>query len=117
MAEQELQIIANGEHKNINLKPKLNKGIAGLEEGNHVIVEKVFAEGYENDGKFGKSYSCKVKYKGEEVSFWLTEKEHEVYKTIGGVEDKVKITLTKENYVNKNTGVETRYNKLVFEAA
>jgi len=115
--EQELEVTQNGEYKNINLKPKLNKGIAGLNDGNFITVAKVFAEGYEVTSKFGLSYSCRANYKGDEVSFWLNEKEHAVYKDIGGVDDSVKITLKKEPYVNPKTGMEMILNKLYFEAA
>ena len=113
--EQDLNIVTNGQYKNINLKPRPMKGIKGLESDNYIIVEKVFPEGYENQGKFGPSYSCKVLYKGEEVAFWLNEKEHNVYKDLGGQGDKVKITLKKEPYVNPKTGVEMLFNKLYFE--
>jgi len=115
MVEQELDIIENGQYKNINLKPKLNKGIAGLEKDNYVIVEKTFAEGREHVSQYGKSYSCGVSYRGEDVTFWLSEKEHIVYKELGGIGDRVKITLTKESFVNKKSGVEMLYNKLNFE--
>jgi len=115
--EQTLEIVQNGEYKNINLKPKLNKGIAGLNDGNFIVVEKVFAEGYEVESKFGKSYSCRAKYKGDEVSFWLNAKEHDVYKDLGGIGDSVKITLKKEAFVNPKTGVEMLIARLYFEAA
>jgi hypothetical protein len=115
--EQTLDIVENGQYKNLNLKPKPLKGIKGIEPENYVIVEKVFAEGYELDGKFGKSYSCKVQYKGEEVTFWLNEKEHDVYKEICGVGDPVKIFLRRESYMNPKTGLEVIYNKLFFEGA
>ena len=92
MSEQALEIIENGQYKNIALKGNMKKGIDGLEDGNHVVIEKVFASGYENNGQFGKSFSCKAIYNGDEVSFWLNEKEHEVYQDVGGEGDKVKIT-------------------------
>lgn len=116
MVEQTLEIVPNGQYKNINLKPKLNKGIPGLDNGNHIIVEKTnFAEGMAINGKFGTSYSCRVTYRGEEVSFFLNEKEHQQYAQTGDVGDSVKITLTKEPFVNKKTGVEMLFNKLTFE--
>jgi len=125
MVKQELEILKNGQYSNLNLKPKLNKGLKGLDDGNHIIVEKVFAEGYEyisktlkdyNDEPL-KSYSCKVLYNGEEVTFWLNAKEHEVFKDIGGIGDNVKISLKKEPTVNKFTGVEMLINRLYFEEA
>ena len=117
MNETDLPITENGQYKNIVLKPKPLKGIKGIEPDTYIVVEKVFAEGYENDGKFGKSYSCKVSYKGDEVTFWLNEKEHTIYKDIGGVGDNVKIYLTRESYMNPKSGLEITYNKLNFEAA
>jgi hypothetical protein len=115
--EQVLEITQNGQYKNINLKPKLNKGIAGLKDSNYIIVTKTFAEGREVETKYGISYSCGVKYKGEDVSFWLNANEHEVYKSIGGIDDKVKITLYKEPFVNPKTGVEMLISRLKFERA
>jgi len=112
--EQEINIVENGQYKNINLKPKPMKGITGIDNGNYIIVEKVFAEGFENEGKFGKSYSCKVRYKDEECSFWLNEKEHAIYGPLGGVGDLIRISLNKESFVNPKTGVEMLYNKLTF---
>lgn len=106
MTEQKLEIIENGQYKNINLKTKPeNKKtkkpmVPGIDKDNFIIVEKIYAEGYENPGNYGLSYSCKVIYLGEEVSFWLDEEEHDAYKEVGGVDDKVKITLTKEMLTN-----------------
>lgn len=115
MVEQDIVITESGGYSNIDLKPKPLKGIKGLDNGNYVIVEKVYAEGRAVDTKYGISYACKVKYKGTEVSFWLKDFEHEKYKTCGGIGDKVKITLSKEPFVNKKTGVEMLLNKLKFE--
>lgn len=126
MEEQKLEIIENEKngkvYKNLNLKSRLHKGIKGLDDGNYVIVEKQYAEGYEfvspslKDGKGNPvvSYSCRAFYGGEDVSFWLSEKEHEMYKEAGGVGDNVKILLNKEPYVNPKTGAEMMLQKLAF---
>ena len=37
MVEQELEIVTNGQYKNINLKPRPLKGIKGLEDGNFIL--------------------------------------------------------------------------------
>lgn len=93
------------EYKNIVLKPTKKQrqaGVEGLKPEHYIIVEKVFPEGFENitvfDGKENKSYSCKVKYGDDEVSFWLNERQHEAYKVLGGEGSQVKITAgLKEN--------------------
>jgi len=98
---------------NLYLKTKVNNAtgevIQGLTANNHLIVEKTFAEGYK--AKFG--YSCKVKYNGIDCSFFLTEREHEEYKEIGGVGDKVKITATPYTY--NYQGVEKKGMTFKFE--
>lgn len=120
--EQELTITTTvgkdgKEYKNINLKSKPLKNIKGLDDGNSVTVEKVFAKGYEIESTYGKIYSCKVKYKDDEVTFILNPKEHEVYESLGGIGDKVKITLHKKTIMNKKTGVEMIIPVLSFEKA
>ena len=64
--EQDLPITENGNYKNLHFKARLKDGIKGLEVNNFVVVEKLFAEGYENKrkGKGNQEYSffnCKVK--------------------------------------------------------
>jgi hypothetical protein len=113
--EQKLEIKTNGNFKNIDLKPKLHKGIKGLDNGNHIVVEKIYKDGLEKDGQYGKYYIIKALYLEQEVSFFLNEKENEAFSNVGTVGDKVKITLKKEDFVNKKTGVESRINKLFFE--
>lgn len=122
MSEQTLEVTTNGKgYKTINLKNKYgvenNKKIIkvqGIDPDNYAIVTKKYLDGFEVDGKFGKSYSCKVEYAGEEVSFWLNAKEHEVYSTLGGVDDRIKISCKKETFLNKS-GLEVTYDKLFFE--
>lgn len=102
---------------NLTLKTRVVKAtgevLQGLKVGNHIIVEKIFAEGYKNDRGIYSFYSCKAKYKGVEVSFLLNEKEHESYKEAGGIGDKVKISLESYEYTYKNE--KKTANKLVFQ--
>jgi len=122
--EQDLKIIEVGKKdkngndiKNINLKTRVNKATGevtqGLTVGNHIIVTKIFAEGYENKGASYSSFSCKARYKGEEVSFWLSQKEHDQYKEVGGIDDDIKVTLVSYEYTFNN--VKKTATKLVFD--
>jgi hypothetical protein len=110
-------------YKNIHIKSRPKKGIKGLENGEFIVIEKLFPTGYKvetgfknKDGTATFNYSCKAKYDGQEVSFFLNEAEHEVYSQLGGIGDKVKITAKDEVYVmfNGSRGITT---KLVFERA
>lgn len=115
MTETKLEIKTNGQYNNIDLK--------GLEDGQYIIVEKVFAEGYKfeskkytkKDGTPTLSFSCKVKYDGKDVTFWLNEIPHNTYKVTGGIGDKVKITAKEEKRINPKTKVKTLVNVLHFE--
>ena len=106
MVEQklkELPIEENGQYKNISLKQKWDQGDLlrdGLGDGEYVIVNKDdnFSEGLLNNGKFGPSYSCKVKYKDEQVSFWLNEKEHVKFAEVGDCGDTIKILNLRETF-------------------
>lgn len=128
--ETKLEIRPNGEYKNIELKTKYERNgkmlklgpdkkpvvkIAGIPDGDFIIVEKVMADGKEIAGKFGTSYTCKVKYQDEEVSFFLNEKEHQKYATLGGEGDKLKITLKFEEYTNPMNGMVGTAQRLYFE--
>lgn len=105
---------SNGrEYKNINLKTRLNGGelVKGLEPNTYIIVQKQFVEGRPITQY--PLFSCKVIYKGEEVSFVLNEKEHEQYKKIGEVGDNVKISMHQETYTWE--GKEKKKAVLTFE--
>ena len=115
MAEQKIEIVQNGDYKNIRLKPNIKKGFKGLENGNHIVVEKLYDESRELQGKYGAFYSCGVKYMDNEVSFILNPKEHKKFDKVGEIGDKVKITLNKESFVHPKTGVEMLINRLSFE--
>jgi hypothetical protein len=122
MPEAKLEIVQNGEYKNLELKEKFKvidnqkqTVSAGIPDGDYVIVTKEFAEGLEVNGKFGPSYSCKVTYDGNEgCSFWLKPKEHDAYKSCGGVGDRIKISMAKKPFVMKN-GAEMTKQELSFE--
>lgn len=119
MAEQEIEIVENGEYKNLNLKPRPLKGVKGLEYGNYVIVTKNFAEGKPitgtANGRPYTIYSCGVKYKDQDVTFVINDKEHDVYKSLGGVGDRLMVTLEKYTFTNPKTGMEGSVPRLKFE--
>lgn len=93
-------ITTNGQYKNIKLEQ--------MEDGESIVVEKIFIEGKPIRSKFqvhGKpevfNYSCKVNYDGEPVAFFLnTEDAHNRYKAIGEVGDKIVITAKEEKYLD-----------------
>lgn len=101
MAEQELDIIEKNGFKNIYPKPK-GDTIKGLEFDNYIIVEKLFAEGREINGKFGSYYSAGVLYKNQEVSFLLNEAEHNQYAQTGGIGDRIKVTCFEHKFKFNN---------------
>jgi len=131
--EQKLEVTTNGQYKNIGLKTTYerdNQGnliiengekkvkVAGIEDGNYIIVTKKFAEGKACPDKgYGISYICAVEYEGEDVGFFLKDYEHDTYKDLGGVGDKVKISLKKEMKTNKKTGAVIEAQTLSFEQA
>lgn len=98
MPEQDLEITKNGEYNNLSLKNRVTQSgeiVKGIDPGNFIIVEKLYPEGrqvktYQNGNSI---YSCSVKYKGEQCSFILNEREHEAYTNIGGQNDKIKIAV------------------------
>lgn len=119
MAEQKLEVTTNESngktYYNLNLKENVKKGTKGIDDGNFIIVKKRFAEGMERNSQYGKSYSCAVEYDGKQASFWLNEREHDVYKNVGGQDDLVRITLNEEKYINKKTGAKGLRAVLSFE--
>jgi len=113
-----------GNYSNINL--------ALMEDNETLEVEKVFMEGRAVESKFqpmkadGKkedgtpnlvrdttkptqyNYSCRVKLDGEEVSFWLKEKDHADFKACGEVGSKILITCHEEKYMDKKNKKQVR---------
>jgi hypothetical protein len=94
-------------YKNINLKD--------LDVGNYCIVEKQYAEGLKVQGKFGDVFSVGLKYCDESVSAWLNAKDNEVFKNLGGVGDRLKVTAEEMRATNPKTKVTMLYKKLKFE--
>jgi len=116
MVEQQIQIKTSGDFKNIY--PKKD-----LEQGNYIVIEKKFVDAKEmTGGKFNNtSYLAQVLYAGEEVSFFMTVNEHNQFKDVGGIGDKIKCILGENTFVRKNKEGKTVgkmiYNTLSFELA
>lgn len=132
MPEQILEIVEKGVYKNLALKTRYqqdsNKNYVikdgkkvvmtqGLDNNGFIIVEKIYPGGMKIDKPTYSFFNCKVKYLDEEVSFILYEDEHEQFEACGGQGDNVKISLTKEEAVNRKTGAEYMRDVLHFEAA
>ena len=101
----DLQIYENGEYKNIHLKTRIDKKtgdvMQGLKVDESIEVQKNFKEGREISMGTYSFFSCGAKYLDEDVSFTLSEKEHEAYKGVGDEGDIVKITIKQESYTFK----------------
>lgn len=130
MEEFKATIVQNGQYNNLVLKTKYKKNgkmfvfdsdgnkivdVQGIPSGKDIVVSKKYIEGREVAGKFGLSFSCLVTYNGTECSFFLNQKEHDVYKTVGGIDDSVKISLVVEPYLNPVTGIKGEAERLYFE--
>ena len=117
--EQDLEIIKNGEYKNINLKTRVDKSTGQVQQGltkdNYIIVEKVdFDKSLKVDKGSYNLYRCTALYKDEVVSFFLNrDDEGEAWDETGGLNEKVKITATSIPY--KYKGEEKTRLGLVFE--
>lgn len=109
MEERKLKIVENKGYKNLDFKEKATVVLNGKEvkteefvlDDGFVFIQKSYVEGLEKvgskAGKTWKFYICKGKYAGDEVSFILTEREHEAYKVLGGVDDTIKVTGKKND--------------------
>lgn len=96
-----------------------------MQDGEYIIVEKVFAEskGYpgkvkKKDGEASLIFPCKVKYNDKEVTAWFYEAGHPQYKDfadVGGAMDKIKITCIEEKVVNPVTKVKMLVNRYKYE--
>ena len=123
MEEQELQIYTttgkdNKEYKNIVLKTKVDKATGevrqGLKTDHFITVEKAFADGRKvAGGADWTMFGCGAKYKGEEVSFVLYDRDHDAWKECGGVGDVIRISAYTHKY--KYQDVEKSTLKLKFE--
>jgi len=114
--EQKIEIKTSGAYKNI--APKKD-----LEQGNYIVIEKKFVDAKEmTGGKFNNtSFLAQVIYEGEEVSFFMTPKEHDQFKDVGGVGDRIKCILGEKTFERKSKEGKTVgkmiYNTLSFELA
>ena len=101
---------------NVYLKTMVDKTTGdikvGLKPNQTIIMEKIFAEGYENKKGTYSFFSCKAKYQDKEVSFLLFEKDHDSFKEAGGIGDEFSVTLTPYEYKFDNES--KKANKLVF---
>lgn len=112
--------VKNGkEYLNLQLKPKWNAAAkafkGGITPNNHIVVTKEYAEGKEIETKYGPSFICNVKYGDAVASFFLSPREHDAYKSVGGQGDRVRISLTQEQGVNPKNGMPFLRNVLHFE--
>ena len=109
MEQKKLKIVENKGHKNLDLKERATVMLNGKEvkteeftlDDGYVFIQKSYVEGLEKSaakaGKTWKFYICKAKYEGDEVSFILSEREHEAYKVLGGVDDTIKVSGKKND--------------------
>jgi hypothetical protein len=107
-------------YHSINLKPK--EGEDSLQPNQYCVLEKVFAEGIEKEGKYGKYYICRVKYNDKDCSLLLSAKEHDNFKVVGEAGSKIKAILEEvrvEFYIGaeKKTKQVRLVNSLRFELA
>jgi len=105
----------------------------GLDNGEYIILKKGnFVDGIPYKSKFTTkvkvgnewkeqetfNYLCKALYDdgsgSQEVSFFLTQKEHDKYVQAGGMDDSIKVINIKQTYVNKKTGDEVLRDCLEF---
>ena len=94
----------------------------GLNPGEYVVGVKTFPEGKEIpsnmykkvDGSPQLSFLCVVEVKGEAVSFFVKEHEHEVFKSLP-LGEPIRIGVVKDSFVNAKNAMETFYDKVVFE--
>ena len=86
--EQILNITERGQYKNIDLKD--------IDNDNYIIVQKIFEKGLEKKATKGDRtwnyYIIKARYNDEEVGFILSDTANSMYKELGGIDDKIKIT-------------------------
>jgi hypothetical protein len=95
----------------------IDKSLKAMEDGDYIIVEKIFAESKGYPGKISKKdkdgkdtdeksliFPCKVKYDDKEVTLWTYEVGQPSYKDFsecGGAMDKIKITAHEKKYLDK----------------
>ena len=110
-----LEIQENNGYKNIYPKGYPKQNIKGLEDNEYIEVEKIHESGKPHEGKYGKFYSFRVKYKDENVGFLLnTEEDNLNYTKTGPAGIKIRIIANKYTYTN-HLGQEVIGTKLRFE--
>lgn len=107
---------SNGkEYKNLVLKTKVDKTTGAVEQGlladHYAVLTKKYNEGKQT--QYG--YVVSAEYEGEEVSFFLNEREHALFVEAGGVDEQIIAKL--EPYAFKKDGKDIKGSKLVFERA
>jgi len=130
MNEGTLQIIENGQYKNVSLTTKYKRqGLKlildengqkqvkqqGLNNGESITLVKKFAEGKPLETKYGTSYLCAATYDGVDVSFWLKPQQHEKYAMVGGEGDSVRVTNNQVTKTHPTLGIPITYDNLEFE--
>ena len=99
MVDQEIKIYEK-EYKGetvYSITPKKD-----LEYENSVVVSKKFAEGKSYPNKFNEAkpnFMCMVQIGDVDAAMWLTNKQHEEYKTLGGVDVSIRITRFENRFV------------------
>jgi len=86
--------------------------------GDSILVRKKNKEGKPFENKFNKdkpNYLCWVSINDVDASLWLTTKQHEEYKKLGGVDSLIRITRKENKFLNEKTGVKILYDDLDFE--
>lgn len=127
MAEVVLPIEVKGDYKNVQIKPKFNKKSlkfeGGLQDGDTAKFVKLFDSGRavnsvkftNKDGSPSISYSCKAKdVNGNEISFWLTEAEHDQFVALGPKDTAFTVQSQKETVINPVNGAEIPRFRLKF---
>lgn len=109
--------LKESEYKGVTQYTIVDKSLKAMEDGDYIVVEKIFAESKGYPGKIAKKdkegkdtdeksliFPCKVKYGDKEVTFWTYESGQPQYKDFaecGGAGDKIKITAHEKKYLDK----------------
>ena len=114
MEETKAKIVDSNGYKNIYPKGQDSKMVDPMPFNSFIKIHKKYPNGIERDGKWGKFYSIKVDYTGEEVGLILNPKEHESYMSVGEVGDEIKIVVTGEQYQHTKDGkTETKTKRVI----
>ena len=114
LKETEVRISDNGGYKNIYPKGKDSAMVDPMPFNSYIKIQKMYPNGIEKDGKYGKFYTIKVGYNDDEVGMILNPKEHESYLKAGEVGDEIKLIVRGEQYTkNVNGQSETKTKRVV----